>query len=213
MMKIVALCGLVLVSSASFAGEVVLDVRAGALNGSATLVNKLLPNGSKYVRLGMLLEDGNGKNVSVLQESTYDKEGKPVRLLQRTTLKGDAAAQSIVVTFNEKGASVKVDQGGKTATNFVPYPSGKTITATPEFWFIRDQVAGGGVRTYTRFDLATQSWKDISCTFLGSRDLKWVGKTIKANFVQMGEAKAYLDEFGDPYLIETPNGKMTRRAK
>lgn len=212
-MRTIIVIGIALVASVCFAGEVVLDVKAGGMTGSATLVNKLLGNGSKYVRLGMLLEDGNGKTVSVLQESTYDKLGKPVRLLQRTTLKGDSAAQSIVVTFDESGANVKVDQGGKTATNLVPYPSGKSINATPEFWFIRDEVAGGGARTYSRFDLASQSWKDISCTFKGMRDLNWVGKTIRANFVEMGDAKAYLDEFGDPYLIETPNGRMTRRSK
>ncbi len=212
-MRALVIGGLVLIASAAQAGEVVLDVVAGGMKGSATLDNKLLPNGSKYVRLGMLLEDGTGKTVSVLQESTYDAFGKPVRLLQRTSLKGNTATQSIVVTFDESGANVKVDQGGKTVTNLVPYPSGKSVNAAPEFWFIRDQVANGGAKTYSRFDLATQTWKEISCKYVGMRETKWNGKAISANYVQMGDAKAYLDTAGDPYIIETPNGKMTRRAK
>jgi len=212
-MKAVVIGGLVLVSAVAQAGEVVLDVVAGGLKGSATLDNKILPNGSKYVRLGMLLEDASKKTVSVLQESTYDAFGKPVRLLQRTSMKGNTATQSIVVTFDESGANVKVDQGGKTVTNLVPYPSGKSVNAATEFWFIRDQIANGGTKTYSRFDLATQSWKEISCKYVGMRDTKWNGKTVSANYVLMGDAKAYLDASGDPYLIETPNGTMTRRAK
>jgi hypothetical protein len=212
-MKAVVVGGLVLIASVAQAGQVVLDVVAGGLTGSATLDNKILPNGSKYVRLGMLLEDANKKTVSVLQESTYDAFGKPVRLLQRTSLKGNSATQSIVVTFDESGANVKVDQGGKTVTNLVPYPSGKSVNASTEFWFIRDQIANGGEKTYHRFDLSTQSWKEINCKYVGPRETKWNGKTVSANYVQMGDAKAFLDAAGDPYIIETPNGKMTRRAK
>lgn len=212
-MKGVLLVGLIAISSTAFAGEVVLDVEAGGLKGSATLVNKILPNGSKYVRLGMLLKDDGGREVSVLQESTYDKAGKPVRLLQRTNMKGGSAQQSIVVTFDETGANVKIDQGGKSVNDLVNYPSGKSVAATPEFWFVRDQVANGGVTTYSRFDIATQVWKDITCKYSGTRDIKWDGKTVKAHLVVMGDSRAYVDDAGDPYVIETPNGKMTRRAK
>lgn len=212
-MRAILVFGIAALSAAAFAGEIVMDVEAGGLRGSATLVNKILPNGSKYVRLGMLLKDDAGKEVSVLQESTYDKEGKPVRMLQRTNMKGGAAQQSIVVTFDEAGANVKVDQGGKTVNDLVNYPAGKSYAATPEFWFARDTVANGGMTTYSRFDVATQAWKDITCKYSGTRDLKWGGKTVKAHLVVMGDTKAYLDDAGDPYVIETANGKMTRRAK
>ncbi|MBL8067096.1 MAG: hypothetical protein JNM28_01485 [Armatimonadetes bacterium] len=212
-MKVIACVLAIGSATAAQAGEVVMDVVAGNLKGSATLVNKVLPDGSKYVRLGMLLKESAGREVSVLQESTYDKEGKPVRMLQRTSLKGNSATQSIVVTFDESGANVKVDQGGKTVNDLVAYPSGKSIAALPEFWFIRDQVASGGQRNYSRFDIGSQTWKEINCTYLGTREVTWAGKTVKAHYVTMGDAKAYLDESGDPYVVETPNGKMTRRAK
>lgn len=212
-MKAVVLSIGVVLAGIAHAGEVVLDVTAGSLTGSATLVNKVLPDGSKYVRLGMQLKDSGGREVSVLQESTYDKSAKPVRLLQRTSLKGNTATQSIVVTFDETGANVKVDQGGKVVNDLIPYPSGQSIAALPEFWFIRDSVAAGGERNYSRFDLASQTWKEMKCTYGGTRELKWAGKTVKAHYVTMGDAKAYLDESGDPYVVETPNGKMTRRPK
>lgn len=199
--------------SVGWAGEVVLDVDAGGLKGSATLVNQLLPNGSKYVRLGMLLEDATGKSVSVLQESTYDKTGRPVRLLQRTNLKGGSALQSVVVTFDDTGANFKVDQGGKTVNDTIKYPAGKSVLATPEFWFIRDMVNPGGVKSYWRFDMAKQDWAEIKCEYHGKRDLKWGGKTVNAHLVTMGDGRAYLDDAGDPYVVETGNGKMVRRAK
>lgn len=200
-------------STMALAGEVVLDVDAGGLKGSATLVNQVMANGSKYVRLGMRLEDADGREVSVLQESTYDKTGKPVRMLQRTNMKGQAALQSVVVTFDEKGANLKIDQGGKTVNDVVIFPAGKPILATPEFWFIRDQIAAGGVKSYWRFDLSKQIWAEIRCEYHGKRSLNWGGKTVSANLVTMGESRAYLDDSGDPYLVETPGGKMVRRAK
>ncbi|QYK52843.1 MAG: hypothetical protein KF824_11330 [Fimbriimonadaceae bacterium] len=211
-MRWIAVLGLVLASGIVFAGEVTLDVVAGGLKGKATLVNKLLPNGSKYVRLGMVLEDEAKKSVSVLQESTYDTTGLPIRHLQVTNLQGGSAKQSVVVTFDTAGANIKVEQDGKAVNDVLAFPSGLKATATPEFWFIRDQVAAGGKTTYQRFDLGTRTWQETVCIFHGKRNLKWAGKTVSTNYVTIGTAKAWLDDVGDPYLIETPGGSMTRRA-
>lgn len=212
-MRWIAVLGLVLASGLALAGEVTLDVVAGGLKGKATLVNKLLPNGSKYVRLGMVLEDEAKKSVSVLQESTYDATGLPIRHLQVTNLQGGEAKQSVVVTFDSAGANIKVEQDGKAVNDALAFPSGMKVTATPEFWFIRDQVAAGGKTTYQRFDLGTRSWQETVCTYHGKRNLKWAGKTVSANYVTIGTAKAWLDDVGDPYLIETPGGSMTRKAE
>jgi len=212
-MKWIAVFGLLLASGIAFAGEVTLDVVAGGLKGKATLVNKLLPNGSKYVRLGMVLEDEAKKSVSVLQESTYDAAGLPIRHLQVTNLQGGEAKQSVVVTFDSGGANIKVEQDGKAMNDVLTFPSGLKVTATPEFWFIRDQVAAGGKTTYQRFDLGSRTWQETVCTYYGKRNLKWGGKTVSANYVTIGTAKAWLDDVGDPYLIETPGGSMTRRVE
>lgn len=212
-MRVLATVGMAVLASAAMAGEVVLDVDAGSLKGSATLVNKILPNGSKYVRLGMLLKDGAGKEVSVLQESTYDKEGKPVRMLQRTSMKGGQALQSIVATFDEAGANIQIDQAGKTVSNKVAFPAGKKVAALPEFWFVRDTVANGGVSTYSRFDLATQGWTELTCKYAGTREINWGNALVRSHLVTMGETKAYLDDQGDPYIIESPGARMVRRKK
>lgn len=211
-MKWIAVIGLTLASGVALAGEVTLDVIAGGLKGQATLVNKLLPNGSKYVRLGMVLEDEAKKKVSVLQESTYDAAGKPIRHLQVTSLAGGEAKQSVVVTFDAIGANLKVDQGGKSASETLAFPAGARVTATPEFWFIRDQVVAGGKTTYQRFDLGSRTWQETICTYHGKKNIKWAGKTVSANYVTIGSAKAWLDDAGDPYVIETASGSMTRRT-
>ncbi len=192
------------------ADEIALSVTAGALSGKATLVNQILPNGTKYVRLSMTLSDGSGKTATILQESTYDVKGRPIRKLQVTSLDGGSARQSIAINFAEDSVKFTVDQGGTKSDQEFAYPEGKSILALPEFWFIRDPVAAGGVNTYSRFDLEQKAWIETKCTYHGKRDIEWNGKKVKANFVTMGSAKAWLDEKGDPYLVESDGARMVR---
>jgi hypothetical protein len=163
--------------------------------------------------MGMILEDANGRSVSVLQESTYSKTGRPIRKLQTTTMKGEGVRQSLVAIFDESGANLKIEQGGKSNTDLIPMPSGKSIEAAPEFWFVRDDVKVGGVKTYWRFDLAARQWVETVCTYHGKRELGWAGKKVSAHYITYGEIKAYVDDSGDPYLIDTGSSTMTRRAK
>lgn len=199
-------------ASLAHAGEITLSVTAGTLTGKATLVNQILPNGTKYVRLTMTLDDGAGKKATVMQESTYDAKGRPIRKLQVTSLDGGSARQTVALNFGEGAVQYSMDQGGQKANQEFAYPEGKTINALPEFWFIRDAVAPGGVNTYSRFDLEQKAWVETKCTFLGKRDLQWNGKTVKANLVTMGSAKAWLDDKGDPYLVESEGARMVRIA-
>ncbi len=207
-------CGLLLGwAGVALAGEAVLEVVTQSMKGKATMVNKLLPDGSKYVRLGLILKNEKGESVSVLQESTYDKRGRPVRHLQVTNLQSNNTRQSVVVTFDKEGAKVKIDNAGKIANEAVPYPEGKRIEATPEFWLIRDKVSPGGASTYWRFDLNQLKWVETTTTYRGKRTITIGGKPIEAHLVTFGESRAYLDDSGDPWKIESAGGSMTREVK
>lgn len=204
----VVLVGMAAVSV--WADQVTMTVKSGGLTGTATVINRILEDGSKYIQLSMNLTEG-GRKVSVLQESTYDKDGQPIRKLQTTTMGGGGAKQSVVVTFVDKTATLKVDAGGKTATENVGFPVGKPTAAKPEFWFVRDTPASGAVTTYWRFDLSTQGWVETKTTYLGTRAITVGGRTVKAHLMEIGDVKAYVDEKGDPLKLVSPTMSMERK--
>ena len=184
---------------------------SGGLTGEAVLVNKIQSDGTKYVRLAMTLNGPDGRTVNVIQESVYDKNGRPMRKLQTTTLPGGSAKQSASATFDAEGARIKFDQAGKTVTEAIPWPRGKKVEATPEFWFIRDQPKPGDVTTYWRLDLGSQSFVETKCQYHGKRQITVGGKLVEAHFTTMGEAKAYTDNYGQPYLLEMNGARMERK--
>ena len=200
-----------LLATPAFAGDSVLTVSAGSLKGRATLVNTVLEDGSKYVRLALVLTDEKGNSVNVLQESTYDKTGRPVRKLQTTTKPGGGSRQSLVVTFDANGANVKIDQGGKAVTDQIAWPSGRKVEATSEFWFCRDQPKPGDVSTYWRYDLGELEFVETKCQYHGKRTIKVGGKDVSAHMVTLGDVTAYVDEVGDPYKIESPGVSMVKK--
>lgn len=203
--------GLALFSASCFGSVTKLSVKSdNGLSGSATLTNKVLNDGSKYVQLSMELKNSSGQKVVVIQESSYDSNGKPVRKLQTTNLGSAETKQSVQVSFDSKGAQVKIVAGGKTATETVAYPSGKSLLAKPEFWFVRDKPAPGAVTTYWRFDLGTQSWVETKTTYHGKREITVGGKKVSAHLTEYAGAKAYLDDNGDPYRIEMGATVMER---
>lgn len=204
--------GVVVLAAVSWGGEVSMTVTGvGGMSGSAKVTNKILEDGSKYVNLSMELKSPSGGTVSVMQESAYDKTGKPVRKIQVTSLGANSTKQSVVVTFNEAGANVKVDAGERSVRDLLPWPEGKLVAAKTEFWFIRDQPAPGGTATYHRFDIGTMQWVETKSVYRGRREVKAGGKTVLAHLVEYGDAKAYLDDKGDPIRVETGSTVMERQ--
>ncbi len=188
---------------AANAAEVKMSVIGpNGINGSATVDNRVLEDGSKYVRLSMELRTGNGPAVNVLQESTYDAKGFPVRKLQVTSTKGTKLKQSLAAVFTAEGAEVTVDSGDKHNTSEEPYPPGASVRAGNEFWFVRDKVKPGGVLTYKRFDLMLCKWVETKVTYLGRRTISVAGQARQAHLVTVGTVKTWVDEVGDPLRME-----------
>ena len=74
-MKKTFILALVLVACSALAGEVKLKISgSGEVSGSGTLINRILENGDKYVRLTLNLQVVGGGKVTVQQESLYDKK-------------------------------------------------------------------------------------------------------------------------------------------
>ncbi|MCB0825498.1 MAG: hypothetical protein KDC26_04870 [Armatimonadetes bacterium] len=194
------------------AGTTQMSVTSDNLNGKATVENKILEDGSKYVRVSMMLEDAGGRSVNIQQESVYAKDGTPKRKLQVTNLAGGAAKQSVVVTFDSGGANVTVEAGGKTVKNYVSRPTGKRIEALPEFWIMRDQPKAGDVYNYYRFDLGMQNWVENKSTYHGTREIMVGGKKVKAHLVTNDSARAYMDDKGEPLRIEQNSVVLEKKS-
>lgn len=210
-MRQIFLLGILLFSVSAFCTDTKLVVKGeSGLSGTAVLTNKILEDGSKYVRLTMELKNSSGQKVTVMQESTYSKNGRPIRKLQVTNLSAASTKQSVVVTFDDTGAHVKVDAGGRTAKEDVKLPGSKSILAKPEFWFIRDTPNPGDVTSYSRFDVQSQTWIDTKSIYHGKREIVIGGKKVMAHLMEYEGAKAYVDEKGNPFRIETGGTVMER---
>lgn len=196
--------------SAAFcsAGETQLSVTgAEGLKGTATLINKIQEDGTKYVRLSMRLVYTDGQTAEILQESTYSPLGEPIRMLQ--TSKSGSKKTSIVVTFSEEGAQVVSDKGDGPKTNFVVTPGGSTKNPT-EFWFCKDLPKKGQVAEYYTFRVSEQAWVKAKSRYEGKKEIVVDGRRVNANFVQLGEIKSYTDDKGDPYRVELGSLKLER---
>lgn len=201
------------IATAASADDVKLSISGpSGLKGSATVVNKIQKDGSKYVRLSMELRATTGQIVNILQESVYDKNGRPVRKIQTTDTKG-GVQQMIVVEFEIGKVRVRATQNGKTVNTTVNVPIGKNINAKSEFWFVRDKIKAGAKSTYWRFDLQTLQWVEETAIYRGLREISIGGKKIKAHLVELGSIKAFSDDKGDPWRLEMEGVVMERVAK
>jgi len=210
MTKYTLLASLMLVAIAS-AGQVDLSVKGPeGMTGSARITNQVSEDGSKYVQLSMTMRQKIGQDVSVLQESSYDAKGNPVRKLQVITFPGGGGKQTFSATFDDKGANVSVEGGGKTVTDTVPYPAGKSVRAVSEFWFVRDKPAPGAVSPYLRVYISSRKWTETKATYHGKRQLKVGAKTLDCHLITVGDAKAYMDDKGDPIRMEQRGTIMER---
>lgn len=190
-------------------GNVEMTIAAPGIHGRAVIRQSLTDKGHKSLRLEMTLRDKEGKVRVVVQESEYDKQARPLRMMQQTSIPGGKALQTLTVRFNETRANVTLEEAGQKQESSVPAPS-KPWRATPEFWFIRDKVEAGGETTYWRFDLSSQKWTETKCVYVGRRKVRAGGKNYDAHCVLMGGVKSYLADNGDPIRLESGQMVMER---
>jgi hypothetical protein len=211
-MKRLFVLALAFASALCSAGEVELKITGtSGLRGTAKLVNKIQEDGSKYVRMEMEMRSTTGQIVNVLQESVYDKRGKPVRMIQNTSTVG-GSTQKIVATFELASVKVKATEGSRTSDETLSMPAGTNPHAKYEFWFIRDKIAAGGSTTYSRFDLQTLKWERVEAVYRGTKQITVAGKSVKAHLVEIGGAKAYVDDAGDPWRVEMDGVVLERTS-
>lgn len=183
----------------SLASEVKMTI-SGEMKGSASIRQRLTPDGSKSVQISMSLTGPDGRTVNVLQESVYTAKGEPTRKLQRVSSPDGKLVQTLTVTFDAQGASVTMDQGGSLVKDKVARPKGSTA-ASSEFWLVRDVPTKGQKLSYLRFDMSRREWISATAVYRGVESITVAGKKVQAHLIEFDGAKNYLDAKGNPLRI------------
>ncbi|MCW5936781.1 MAG: hypothetical protein KIT11_05695 [Fimbriimonadaceae bacterium] len=182
-------------------------VGADGMSGSATVINQLLPDGGKYVRLSLVMTYENGARADVVQESTYDPKGRPVRFLQTVT--GLGKRNTMVTEFDEAGAHVTIDPAKPPAN--VKWPEGP-LDDPSQFWFVKTRPKVGQTVKFLRFRPAKLDWVESAVTYIGTREAVILGKLVTGNVVRVDGADALLDDSGDPLRLEVSGVTFERSA-
>ncbi len=200
---------IVLLSSLAGAQTKLTVIVAGKKVGTATLFQKVMPDGTKSVQLSMLLKSDN-VTATVRSEATYSAKGGAVRKFQETLVPGQKIRRTVVVTFDAQGANVVADLNGKRTTKKISLPETTQRDDASEFWFLRDQPKKGAVAKAYTFDIETLSWSLLTTTYEGEVEITVGGKKVKAHRTNSDKGTAFLDSAGNPIKLETGNGALER---
>lgn len=182
--------------------EVVID---GKHAGYATMSQRFGADGTKSVDLRMELTAG-GKKVVMRSQNTYDRTGVPTRKFLDANIAGGELQQQTVATFDARGANIVRIDGGKRTSRQIPLVEAAPRGNASEFWFERDQPKpGDNVRTYV-FNMSELAWQLQTTYYRGRKSIKLGDREVSAHFVEtVGDrpSKAYLDEKGIPWVVES----------
>lgn len=179
--------------------------------GSASLTQKMLPDGSKQVAVTISLSGRDKKGARVRQESVYDAAGNPRRLLQEVLSQDGKRQRLLLATFDEEGA-ILTTQGEADAAKErrVALVKGAPRSNPSEFWFIKTQPKIGDRAVYYRFDLGSARWSLTETRYAGRVDAMVGPRKVKAHRVDSGYGSALFDEDGRPLLIESGPLRLER---
>lgn len=182
---------------------------SGRVAGTATMLQKIGADGGKSVQLSMELKSET-VSITLRQESSYDKAGKPLRKFQETVNATSKTRKTIVVTFDSNGANAVVDEGGKRTVKKIPLPTAVVREDLSEFWFVRDIPKPGAVVKANTINLDTLTWELVTTTYVGPIEMSIAGKKVKAHKTESSKGIAYIDDNGLPLRLELPNGALER---
>lgn len=178
--------------------------------GSATYLQKLLPDGGKVIAITLTLRAADGKGAQVRTESVYDSFGGPVRKIQETLTLDGKRIENRIATFDETGAELVTEKDGQRTVKAVELVKGAPRNAKSEFWFVRDKPEKGEKCAYYQFDLAEGRWKLVESVYEGPTEIEVGGKTLTAQKITTAPSVAYLDEKGWPIVLVVGTFKLER---
>ncbi len=171
----------------------------GQVVGTATLDQKLLPNGGVRQTMTMELSVG-GQKYRMHHTAEADRNGRPVR--EAEDEESPSGKKHTVAVFGSKSVSVRVTAGGKTTTKTVPIPATGSIVEKAAFWFLRDKPKPGTVENFQSFRMSKLGFEPQKATYVGMSDCIYAGKTIRAHEIRHTEGRMWVDSRGLPIRLE-----------
>ncbi len=192
-------------------GQVKMAVLIGGKKaGTASLSQKVTDKGGKVVDMVLMIQSGDD-NVHIESQWMYDPKGAPLRMFQQVVVSGkDHNRHEAIVTFDDDGANVVLDDDGDRSTKHIPLLSSNPREDASEFWFVRDQPIVGETVTAYRFNIDTLVWEQVTSVYRGMRPVTTDGRRELANVITSEQGSAYLDINGLPLRLELQNSAMER---
>ncbi|RYG26071.1 hypothetical protein EON82_04775 [bacterium] len=138
----------------------------GGGQGTARLTQTKRPEGGKVVRLIANLRRGNSA-IEVRTESTFDKDGNPLRKVQSYGPAGRAPQHEAIVTFDADGANAVVRERGVPKVSKVPLVPKLNRANAAETWFFSTKPKVGDVAKAWTFDPDNLEWVPTETTYVG----------------------------------------------
>jgi hypothetical protein len=180
--------------------------------GTMSFQQKVGADGSKSVVVQLEIETAKQK-FSMRTQNTYDAKGNPTRKFLDANIPGGALQRQVVATFDNRGANIVQIDGGKRTTRQIPLVESAPRANSSEFWLVREKPkVGDAVRCYV-FNMDQLAWHLQTVTYRGVKTVKVGGKSVSAHLVETAgdsQSKAYLDDAGVPWLIETAKSVIRR---
>lgn len=177
--------------------------------GTLLLEHKFLPGGklSARERLETTPDDGPKfvfDNVLVIASNGRSETSK-------MTIESAGNKAVVDITFDAKGANIKVEAAGKKTTKSVAMPKGSSTIDPSVFWFLRDKPKVGAKVTYAQFDPLELKWVNETVTYKGPVSITFKGKKTTAHLLVLTKSKQWLDDKGMPYRFEYEDGMVGER--
>lgn len=184
-------------------------VMGGKAVGTATITQKLRPDGSKQVMLALEIKAENA-SASFRSESVYASNGAPVRKYQESNYPMQKMRQTRIATFDSKGVNLVEDNNGQRKSKQYPLDPKTAREDLSEFWFLRDKPKKGDVSKAFTFNMDKLEWELVETTYGGQVEITIDGKKVKAHKTTSQRGVAYFDDIGMPLRLEVPGGLMER---
>ena len=179
--------------------------------GSAWITTRLIEEKGLSIRMRVELDAGE-RTITVIEESDYDAEGRPVRKYARMSPPGEWSM--IIATFKNGVATVITEQSAKRHTTRYKAPESADTRAVSEFWFIKTKPKPEETATYHRFDISKMRWLKTVVKYEGLEEITIGGKKISAHLTTLeseGEKfKTWTDDKGAPLKVEAGTLVMVR---
>lgn len=133
----------------------------------------------------------NSQKVVVIQETTYDRDARPLRQLSSTD-NGRTITRASVL-FGPQGAEWRRDGSTPIA---VPAPDGVSTRSPHVFWFVRSRPTSGATEMYARFSPDTGQWTVSTVTYRGPERIPSLGRMVDAHRIEEGDATTWVDASG-----------------